>query len=913
MSSHSSSKKGFTTKNQPQKFIPKHQQQSNNSNLTLSNSLRQQQSSGGANNSISGKFVNYLPQDEAVAAGFRSEEGGLDPVESQKVVDFLNQECSRLLKLNPKDFWIQVASDTSLHAFLESFLKFRKRWSDFPYRGTKGTVAGVIVGEHDLSRRVFMIFYRMSSNRNPGAKASDSLSAKDHAVILQEKKLLDLPKLLDICAIYGYENEEMTRSIVTSAVKAQPSIHDSFSAAISHFLNIVHTMYERCTTSFEVLLISDQSKDDGSTRLHTDYLEVIDFINDAIVSMDALVSAYKHAAVYFCCPVLTSYGSDELLKTLARLHDSLLPTLQHGFKIIFSRRADDMLQNVIISLKMLSSRIANFCWKLLNLCYLTEELFEESIYLPSGSKIFPAQVEDPVIRADILVQTFRDISEECSTVQDESNMSSLLQSVEKNYQLISTLERLGNKGWIKMDSEQLQFLYRIMSVPFSLSTNISHLSSNKEVEIDEDSAILESKISQVKDLFPDYGKGFISACLEVYNYNPEEVIQRILEANLHSDLLSLDTSLDVAPPKTAPPPASVKDKGKGKLIEHSIPMPTSSSTSTSAPAPTPIPTKVLPASSTSSSSAGRFVRKLATNVAENQVLESIDETAKTFALKSLLEYEDEYDDSFDDLGLGVGDAGPDDLSERVSSSSASEASRWGSRQKPQFFVKDGKHYSYKVSGSVAVANYNEASIVNQAQKELIHGLGRGGNFPLGAVQKLMELNEVKQGEQDITENSNRRGRGRNSNKKDHNAAIKSDEGQYNEQHHVGGRGWGRGNTVKEQSVTASNEGRYDEQRQVGGRGKGREWGRGNQTVAESNEGRYDEQRQVGGRGRGRGRGNIGKEQNATESNEGEDSSEFVSERGRGGRARGGRRGGGRRDNYRKDQAMKKHFASLGTF
>lgn len=36
-----------------------------------------------------------------------------------------------------------------------------------------------------------------------------------HVVILQEKKLLDLPKLLDICAIYGHENEELTRSIVS--------------------------------------------------------------------------------------------------------------------------------------------------------------------------------------------------------------------------------------------------------------------------------------------------------------------------------------------------------------------------------------------------------------------------------------------------------------------------------------------------------------------------------------------------------------------------------------------------------------------------------------------------------------------------------------------------------------------------
>lgn len=54
---------------------------------------------------LSGNFVNYLPQDEAVASGLGAHEGGLDPLESQRVVDLLNRELSRLLKLKPRDFW----------------------------------------------------------------------------------------------------------------------------------------------------------------------------------------------------------------------------------------------------------------------------------------------------------------------------------------------------------------------------------------------------------------------------------------------------------------------------------------------------------------------------------------------------------------------------------------------------------------------------------------------------------------------------------------------------------------------------------------------------------------------------------------------------------------------------------------
>lgn len=43
---------------------------------------------------------------------------------------------------------------------------------------------------------------------------------------------------------------------------------------------------------------------------------------------------------------------------------------------------------------------------------------------------------------------------------------------------------------------------------------------------------LDSLISQVKDLLPDLGEGFILACLEEHSYNVEQVINNILEDRL---------------------------------------------------------------------------------------------------------------------------------------------------------------------------------------------------------------------------------------------------------------------------------------------------------------------------------------------------------------------------------------------
>ncbi|KAK2985619.1 hypothetical protein RJ640_006882 [Escallonia rubra] len=952
-----------------QKFVPKMTPVSTprqQANITLSNSLRQSQSdtyvaassSGGgggapastagaragengaiATNSVpSGNFVNYLPQDEAVAAGLGADEGGLDPVESQRVVDLLNRELSR---------------DTSLHAFLESFLKFKSRWYDFPYRGARGIVAGVIVGEFELSRRVFMLLYRIDAV-NIAVRAfliSSFPDVKFHIFvdlpigilelgllialvpkIMQEKKLIDLPKVLDICAIYGHENEDLTRILVVNSIKAQPRIHNDLTGVLSRFLSIVHTMHHRCSSSLEiitttpaglrsassslllVLFSSHDPQDHGSSRLYEDYLEVMDFINDAIVSMDAFVSAYKHAAAFFSSPVEMSYGNEELLNTLAKLHDSLLPSLHRGFRIIFTGGEDgrqqtshDMLSDIAVSLKMLSMRIVKFGWKLLYFGYLSDEVFEESVPLPAATKIFPANVEDPVIRADILVQTLRELSKGYPEIQEGKNRGTFLQNVEKKHKLMSRIELLRNSvclmdqdddlaifcvGWILMDDEQFQFLSGIMMHPSGANTNAS------KVGTDDNNAIIDSKISQIRDLFPDYGNGFLSACLEVYNQNPEEVIQRILEGTLHKDLQSLDPTIEKIPPKPASltsqydkgkgkllesttaesPPMSASlvnryDKGKGKLLESS----TVPSTTVTA---RPSEQEAEGPSLSSTSSAGRYVRKSRTDLPDSQILDHRDEKdmAKTAALISQLEYEDEYDDSFDDLGLTVADSGLEEteiLHDKLNSNgvkswgseaenSPSNAPKWNSRQKPQFFVKDGKNYSYKVSGSVGVANYNEASLVNQSQKELIHGLGRGGNLPLGAVHRLSELsNKERVDEADAMETA----------------------GQGNPGHPRGrGRGGGRNNHYGRPSEL-SNEG-HD----AGGRGNAENFR---------------------GRGRGGGRNyHYGKPSELPSEEQADGPVTNTGGRGNAGNSRGGGRRGGRNSHYRKDQAMKKHFSGL---
>uniref|UniRef100_A0A0D9VQX9 CUE domain-containing protein n=1 Tax=Leersia perrieri TaxID=77586 RepID=A0A0D9VQX9_9ORYZ len=893
---------------QQQRYVPKPAAPKPSPPPTLTAALRSSASpSASGSGSGAGRFggeangfVAYLPHDEVVAAGL----GGPDAQESQAVVDLLNDALAALLRAKPREFWRQVAQNTSLHEFLDSYLQFRHRWYDLPHRAPKGTVAGLVVGELELCRRVFMVLYRISSNKDPGAGRGESLSMTEHAALLQEKRLLDLPKLLDICAIYGHDNGILTSSLVRNAINIQPNILDGINIVLPQFLSIFHTMQERCMKS----------------------LQVLDFVNDAIVTLDAFVDAYQPAALLFCTSFETSYGVEELLNTLPRLYDSLLPSLFHGFQVMSMSQSngeasDSILSDIVLGIRMLSKRTISFGWRLLEFCYLNDQLVEHDVQ--ASNKMFPAKVEDPMIRGDIIIQTLKDINREATYSQDHPG-NTFLQALEKDFKLMNRIGDVRKKGWIHMDDEQFQFIARLCGSTLTSWNSVPDLPvSSYGVELqqkDENTAITESKISQIKDLFPDYGKGFLAACLEAYNQNPEEVIQRILDGTLHQDLLALDTSLEEMPQKK--PAATVgKDKGKGILVEtepqiinkpHKVNteihhfVESSSSTSSASQGRS---------SSVSSVPQGRFTRKTNDDVPDSATLDSqkAKDAVRSSVLESQYEYEDEYDDSFDDLGFSVVESSYEET-DGANDETSSHGSRWSSQKKTQFYVKDGKNYSYKVAGSVAVSSAREAQVLRNVQKDTIHGLGRGGNVPLGVPNRQQHI-DMEEEEGNDANNFNRGGsnlgRGGSYPRGDHGRRGGRDHGGRPQEgeHSNGPPGFGRGGRRGDRNhgnQTEANENPNSNGPPGFGRG-GRRGGRdhGNQPEAKENPN--------GQRGFGRGAPRGGRNHDhPAEDNEDPDGAQGFARgraapRGGGG---GGRRGGGRDNHFRRDRAMKKHMQGL---
>ena len=108
--------------------------------------------------------------------------------------------------------------------------------------------------------------------------------------------------------------------------------------------------------------------------------------------------------------------------------------------------SDDMEFLVQPRLKTLGARIVKFAWQLLYICYLSKTVGQDDYQFPS-TKIFPAQVEDPVVRGDIIIQVLGEIAAGSSGgVDGPISSGSFLSNLERRHKLMSKLDELSKDG-----------------------------------------------------------------------------------------------------------------------------------------------------------------------------------------------------------------------------------------------------------------------------------------------------------------------------------------------------------------------------------------------------------------------------------------------------------------------------------
>eukprot|EP00877_Chromochloris_zofingiensis_P004569 jgi/Chrzof1/14112/Cz08g25160.t1 len=645
----------------------------------------------------SGGFIPFLPTDNA----------DLTNPTTQSVLTTIHDDLSRLLRLPAGDFWDVVRNDRSLVACLDSYLRFKRRAHD--------DVASDIQGTSQLSaelyRKVFMVLWRMVSTSETKQGAPNPAQ---QASFLYNNWIFDVPKLMDICVLYGSSNKPLVSQLIGQLFTLQPKYADDISNAAALMVDNLQQLTASCVKLAQQVL-------QGQAKLVLELAEAVKYFKDTCMTLSAFVSTYPAAALLLLNP-----GQGALLAAVAQVHDQLLPLLvrvarqQQQQAVAAPGGSQRVVQGLSHSdLQQLQQYVLGSVFMLLKCGFL------------SGEGRSKHTSKDPEAAGEQLMSMLMAVAHGGMDGSVGSSSGSaavdhgLLQALNAQYQLVSAIGNAMQQGLLAVDDAQLDYLLALtgahrQQLHSNSSQHQQHNAASSSsststgtgtaplpappVDMPE-SAVLMSLMSQVTEVLPDYGEGFLTACLHHYNWNAEQVIDHLLEGSLPPALATLDTQAQHWQPPTPAAGSAANTtthpagKGKGKMPsmptagamqsqgagQHAIGSAYGGGSSSSAARDAPASSSALSwtalaqeartaAAATSAASSSQRNPPLPSSLTNapkprtdkrtarilGAVSDDVRAVTKTMADELQYEYDDEYDDSFDDL-IGLDNDGLCDI------------------------------------------------------------------------------------------------------------------------------------------------------------------------------------------------------------------------------------------------------------
>uniref|UniRef100_A0ABI7XTI0 CUE domain-containing protein n=1 Tax=Felis catus TaxID=9685 RepID=A0ABI7XTI0_FELCA len=433
---------------------------------------------------------------------------------------FVANDLDWLLALPHDKFWCQVIFDETLQKCLDSYLRYVPRKFD----EWVAPAPEVVDMQKRLHRSVFLTFLRMSTHKE----------SKDHFIspsafgeILYNNFLFDIPKILDLCVLFGKGNSPLLQKMIGNIFIQQPSYYNDLDETMPTILQVFSNILQHCGLQGDGASATPQKLEERG-RLTPSDMPLLELKDIVLYLCDTCTTLWAFLDIFpLACQTFQKHDF------CYRLLGDLWQRLSHSRKKLLE--IFHILMNQICLLPVLENSCDNIQGFIEEFLQIFSSLLQEKRFLRDYDTLFP--VADDV-----------SLLQQASAVLDETRTAYILQAVESAWEGVDRQKATDAKDPpVAADPNGVIAMVEPVSGPFS------HLENSEEEECMGAAAPLgppvcgvelDSLISQVKDLLPDLGEGFILACLEHYSYNPEQVINNILEERLAPALSQLDRSLD---------------------------------------------------------------------------------------------------------------------------------------------------------------------------------------------------------------------------------------------------------------------------------------------------------------------------------------------------------------------------------
>ncbi|CAH1797031.1 unnamed protein product, partial [Owenia fusiformis] len=454
-----------------------------------------------------------------------------------------------LLKQPHNRFWSQMVFDPTLQLCIDSFLTHAPRGGNF---GLLSPSNQEVQQKHH--RLVFMVCLRTATHK----ESKDShITPAVFGNILYENFLFDIPKIMDICALYGQSNQGLVTKMVENIFTQQPQYWEDLEAVIPTILQVFDNILTQCgikdaSSSPQKIEVPSINKNGIIGENHLQ--DIVHYIQDTTSTLLAYLEIHTEASVMF--------HREGLLLRLSSFYDAVLPVIKESVnhKDFKNKRLQIELQRLLCKARMDMTKLYHL---------VVAKVYIEPVLSPSDGEKLEKTIEEYLHAVTSLLSDKRflidydrqypiqdDLEIICQSHYqiDETRVEFIMDAISNVY-ISQNRRREGKEKRVKRKQEEQERNNQIRRRNQERKEQ-EELAALAEKGVPKtmpeagatagptiDGIQLESLIYSVKDLLPDLGEGFIEICLEEYNYDVERVINGVLEDKLLPSLTCLDRTM----------------------------------------------------------------------------------------------------------------------------------------------------------------------------------------------------------------------------------------------------------------------------------------------------------------------------------------------------------------------------------
>lgn len=241
---------------------------------------------------------------------------------------FVANDLDWLLALPHDKFWCQVIFDETLQKCLDSYLRYVPRKFD----EWVAPAPEVVDMQKRLHRSVFLTFLRMSTHKE----------SKDHFIspsafgeILYNNFLFDIPKILDLCVLFGKGNSPLLQKMIGNIFLQQPSYYNDLDATVPTILQVFSNILQHCGLQGDGASAIPQKLEERS-RLTPSDMPLLELKDIVLYLCDTCTTLWAFLDIFpLACQ---TFQKHDFCYRLASFYEIAIPELESAIK---KRRLED--------------------------------------------------------------------------------------------------------------------------------------------------------------------------------------------------------------------------------------------------------------------------------------------------------------------------------------------------------------------------------------------------------------------------------------------------------------------------------------------------------------------------------------------------------------------------------------------